>query len=414
MKVMSTLRCDFGKFVLIMSVVAITSIVFQGGNASGESETIKIGTIGAVTGVGYLQTKQCFDGVNLAVGEINGKGGILGRQIETIVRDDELKVDVGVREMKDLILRKKVDFVVGGCSSAVTLAQSDVAKKYKVPYLVAMANSQRLSEDGGHRYVFVLPPNTRMEATALAISTSKKGWKKVWALAPDYEWGHTFTEIYLKKLKALVPDVEVLGESWPKLGETDFTPYITSVIAAKPDFLFSILWGGDLINFTKQAKPYGLFEKMVASGLYDFNQLGAIGSEMVEGVLGFSRGDFFCVKSPEMDSFVKKFRAAYDEQYPSVFATQGYDAIYCLKKAIEQVGAVDREKVVDALEGMQFDSPRGKLYFRKYDHQVNAAVFTGFTTKSPDYPFYVYSDITRVPGDEAWLSVEEIKKLRHE
>jgi branched-chain amino acid transport system substrate-binding protein len=251
-----------------------------------------------------------------------------------------------------------------------------------------------------------------MEGSAIATFISKRGYKKIWIAAGDYEWGHTIMNFSLNKLKELAPDTKVLGESWPKLGETDFTPYISSILAAKPDFLFGVLNGADLINFTKQAKPYGLYEKMHASGVYDLNILRALGSEMIEGAITWNRGEFFCIDTPEMNSFVETFRKAFGGEYPTVYATFAYETVYCVKQAMEKAKSTNKEKVIDALEGMEFTSPRGKLYFRKYDHQASGSNYVGFTTKNPKYPFYVLKDFMAVPGEETWLHVEEIKKLR--
>ncbi len=113
-----------------------------------------------------------------------------------------------------------------------------------------------------------------------------------------------------------------------------------------------------------------------------------------------------------MNMFVDKFRKAYGGEYPTVYAIFSYENVHCIRQAIEKAKSVNKEKIVDALEGMEFKSPRGKLYFRAYDHQANGSIYTGFTTKLPKYPFYVMKNVTEVPGEQTWLSVEEIKKIR--
>jgi branched-chain amino acid transport system substrate-binding protein len=403
-----------GKKLYLGFVVLLTIFLAFSGQivAAAEKEPIKIGEIGGLTGPQYLTFKPHVDGVNLAVKEINASGGILGRSVEIILRDDETKVDIAVKEMRDLILRKKVDIVIGGASSGTAMAQSEVAKTYRVPFLIDMANSYRITEEKGHRYVFQIPPSTRTEGTALAIFTAKQGWKSIYTLSSDFEFARSLTNIYLAKLKQLVPDLKVLGQYWPKLGETDFTPYITAIMAAKPDFLFSGCVGSDLINLTRQGKAYGLYEKIPASGMYDLSLLKGIGSEMVEGAVAVNRGDFFCVNTPEMKAFVDKFRSNFGGDYPPAYAVFGYEAVYCIKQAMEKAKSTNKEKVIDALEGMEFRGPGGKFSFRPYDHMANRSVYVGFTTKSPDYPFYVYKDILKVTAEETWLPVEEVKKLR--
>jgi branched-chain amino acid transport system substrate-binding protein len=197
-----------------------------------------------------------------------------------------------------------------------------------------------------------------------------------------------------------------------RFNETDFTPYSTTILAAKPDFVMGSLFGADGMNFTKQAKGYGYFEKLKASNVYEFNLLRALGNEMVEGAIGFSRGEFFCVDTPEMEDFVQKFRSAYGGEYPTLHSVTGRDSIYCIKQAMEKVRSTNKEKVRDALTGMEFTGPRGKLYFRKCDNQINGTNYVGFTKKTPEYPFYVYKDILSVPGEQTWASCEEVAKLR--
>ncbi len=380
--------------------------------AAAEKDPIKIGALCALSGPQYVYTNPVVNAINLAIKEINASGGILGRQVELTTRDDEGKVDVGVREMKYLVLNKKVDVVFGGPGSHIALAASEVAKTYKIPFLCLLGNSKTITEEKGHRFVFQLTPSTRMEASAVAIFTAKQGWKKIWTLNSDYEYGHTSNQIYLEKVKQLVPDVNVIGQSWPKFGETDYTPYISAILAAKPEFVYCAMSGADAINFTKQAKGYDFFQKVVGCAHYDFSVMQALGAEMVEGAVGFNRGEFYCVDTPEMKVFLDKYRKAFGGNYPNAFAVFGYEAVYCVKQAMEKAKSSNKEKVADTLEGMEFTGPRGKRYFRACDHMVNGADYVGFTTKSPDYPFYILKDIMAVPAEQTLLSCEEIKKLR--
>lgn len=406
MKNMRTIKATFLSVTLMVIVGLIAS------PAAAAEKPIKIGVVGMATGMGYLTWKPFYDGLKMTVDEVNEAGGILGRPIKLSVRDDELKVDLAIRGLKDLIIREKVDVVLQCSSSGIGLAETEVIKQYKVPMIFCAANTQRLTEDKGHRYAFLIQPNTRIEASAIAIFTKMNGWKKIWTVMPDYEWGHTTQKFYIEKLKQLVPDAKIIGESWPKIGETDMTPYISAIMAAKPDFVMGGLWGADLINFTKQAKPYGYFEKVVSSGVYDLNQLRALGQEMVEDAVSWNRGEFFSVNTPAMTAFVEKFQKAYNGEYPTAYANFAYEAVHVIKKAMEKAGTTDKEKVVDAMIGMSFTGPRGELHFRKCDNQANAPEYVGFTVKDPRYPFLVLRDVLVVKAEDAWLSCDEIKKVR--
>jgi len=406
---MKTIRT---KKAIFLSATLIIIFCLIAAPAMAAKKPIKIGVIGMATGMGYLTWKPFYDGLVMTVDEINANGGILGRPVKLVVRDDELKVDLAIRGLKDLILRERVDFLLQCSSSGIGLAETEVVKQYKIPIIYCAANTQRLTEDKGHRYAFLIQPNTRIEASAIAIFTKKNGWKKIWTVMPDYEWGHTVQKFYIEKLKNLVPDAEIVGESWPKIGETDMTPYISAIMAAKPDFVMGGLWGADLINFTKQAKPYGYFDKVVSSGVYDLNQLRALGNEMVEGAVSWNRGEFFSVNTPAMADFVKKFQEAYDGEYPTAYANFAHESLYAIKKAMEIAGTTDKEKVTDAMTGLSFSGPRGELQFRACDNQANAPEYVGFTVKDPKYPFYVLRDVLVVKAEDAWLSCDEISKAR--
>jgi branched-chain amino acid transport system substrate-binding protein len=378
-------------------------------------ETIRIGVVCGLSGAqGPIYTDPYINGVKLAVEEVNKTGGILGKQVELVIRDDELKVDIGVREIRYLILRADVDFIIGGHGSNVALGQSEIAKANKVPYMVCLANSLHITESKGHRYVFQLPPSTRSEANAVGVYLSKQRFKKLWTIGPDYDFGRTVIGTGLEKLRSLRPDIELLGQSWPKMGEKEMSPYISQILSANPEMIFNAQWGADMVSFIKQAKPYGMFQKFGFIGMFDQALLSAMGDEMVEGVIGYSRGDFFAVKTPEMNAYVQKYRDKYKGEFPQAYATFGYEAIYSIKHAMEKAQTTDKEKVVDALKGLQFTSPRGSLYFRDYQNIASGKVYVGKTFKDPKYPFYVYKDIMEIPAEETWISLDEIRKLRGE
>ena len=377
-----------------------------------KTETFRIGLAGASTGVYYISWQAFYEGIRLAAEEINQQGGVLGRSIELFPTDDQVKVDVGVSEMRKLILRDRVHIVIGGSSSHVAAAQSELARQYKVPYIIANCNSAVLAEDKGHRYLFQLTPSTRMEGYAVAIFVAKQGWKKIWYVLPDYEWGHTLKKMIELKLREIAPETQIIGEFWPKLDETEYGPYITAIQASKPDVVINGMGGGSSISFTKQALGYGLFESTPVVGTYDLLLLEALGEDMPEGAVGFNRGDFYCIPGAPMERFVEKFKRAYNE-YPAAYSVFGYEGVYAAKLAAEKAATLeDREKITDALSGLRFESPRGEMYFRRYHNQANASVYIGFTWKDRNYPFLIYRDPLRIPAEQTWPEIETIQALR--
>ena len=202
-------------------------------------------------------------GIKMAVDEINAAGGVLGKKLEYFTRDTEAKTDVAVREVKDLILREKANFLMGPCSSGVGLAMQVVHSEYKVIRIAGIANTEGQTVDKFTPYIFQIVPNTYMEATANTRYLHKKfpKAKKFCTIGPDYEFGRREEQAFADEIKKLVPDAEIVYEAWPKLGEKDFTSFITAIMAKKPDAVHGSLFGGDLVSFTKQALPYGFLSK---------------------------------------------------------------------------------------------------------------------------------------------------------
>ena len=377
-------------------------------------DTIKIGVIYDFAGGCHMYSEVGIKGIKLALEEINAKGGILGKKVEYIVRDTEGKTDVAVREVKDLILREKVNFLIGPCSSGTALAMQVVHSEYKILRISAIANTEAQTVDKFSPYFVEVVPNTYMEAVAATRYFQKKvpKAKKFATIGPDYDFGRREEGAFAEEIRRLVPDAEIVYEAWPKLGEKDFTAFITAIMAKKPDAVHGSLFGGDLVSFTKQAAPYGFFEKTPFIALYDLPVLVALGADAPEGTFGFGRGCFFMDPNPKMMEYVEKFKKATGD-YPDGWAVQNYDAVYLLKAAIEKAKTIETEAVIKAIEGMPFDSLRGPFSIRALDHMGTVPCYQGTIAKDPKYPFKTWKDLSRVPGEEVIrpeASVREIWK----
>ena len=381
--------------------------------APAAKEPIKIGAIYDFAGPCYMYSESAIHGIRIAMDEINAKGGILGRKLDLIVRDTEAKVDVGARETKDLILREKVNFLMGPCSSGVSLAMQVVHSEAKVLRVVGIANTEGMTVDKFTPYIFQVVPNTYMEATANTRYLMKKvpTAKKFCTIGPDYEFGRREEAAFAEEIKKLVPDAEILYQAWPKPGETDFTSFITAIMAKKPDAIHSSLFGGDLVAFTKQAAPYGFF-KTPFIALYDLPVLVALGADAPEGTFGFGRGCFFMDPNPKMMEFVEKVRKIRGV-YPDSWSVMAYDTLYLFKTAIEKAKTIETEAVIKAMEGTSIDGLRGKFTIRPLDHMGTVPCYQGTIAKDPAYPFKIWNDISRIPGEQVIrpeASVREIWK----
>ena len=403
------------KKTVILTILAFAfGMVFGSSLMAQSKEPIKIGAIYDFAGGCHMYSEAGIKGIKIALEEINAKGGVLGRKLEYIIRDTEGKVDVAVREVKDLILREKVNFLIGPCSSGTALAMQVVHSEYKVLRISPIANTEGQTVDKFSPYFVQVVPNTYMEAVAATRYLQKKvpKAKKFCTIGPDYEFGRREETAFAEEIKKLVPDAEIVYEAWPKLGEKDFTAFITAIMAKKPDAVHGSLFGGDLVSFTKQAAPYGFFEKTPFIALYDFPVLLALGPDAPEGTFGFGRGCFFMDPNPTMMAFAEKFKAAAGT-YPDAWAVQNYDAVYLLKAAIDKAKTIETEAVIKAIEGIPFEGLRQNFSIRALDHMGTVPCYQGTIAKDPKYPFKIWTDITRVPGDQVIrpeASVREVWK----
>jgi branched-chain amino acid transport system substrate-binding protein len=406
--------------VLMVGIFSVAEVMAQAKPApakpaakpAGAKEPIRLGVLCDFAGPCYTLCDSGVRGIRMAQEEINAKGGILGRKLEVLVRDTEAKVDVGAREAKDLILREKVHFLQGPCSSGIGLAIQVVHSENRILRISTIANTEGQTVDKFTPYIVQIVPNTYMEAIAATRYMNKKypQAKKFCTIEPDYEYGRREQAAFVEEIKRLVPDAEILYEAWPKLGEKDFTSFITAIMAKKPDGVHSCLFGSDVVAFTKQAMPYGFFEKIPFIALYDLPALIGLGPDAPEGVMAFGRGCFFMDPNPKMNEFVKKYRAI-NGAYPDSWAVQNYDAVYLLKAAIEKAKKIDTEAVIKAMEGISFDSLRGTFTIRPLDHMGSVPCYQGTIYKDPNYPFMVWKDLSRIPGDQVWRSEASVREV---
>lgn len=405
-------RLGLRSFVLLGSLLAISFILSP---VHAEAGNIKVGVVDCYSGPASTYTNDVRDAFKLAVDKMNAKGGILGRKIEFTTRDSKFKVDIGLSAAKELIMRENVDILMGTINSALALAISDLCKKEKIPFFATFSKSAKITGAKGHRYVFSITENTALAGKAAGAGLAKRPYVKYWIAGDDYEYGHAIADGVWNNLKKLKPEVELLGQSWWKVGEPDFTPYITAILSAKPDAVIIATGGRDCVPFLKAAKATGFNERVpfFMHTATELSTLKPLGLDAPEGVLGTSNYFFYYPETPENKAFVDEFKAAFG-RVPAVGAVYGYMTANFIAKAYEKAGKVDTEKFINAIEGMAIDTPVGKVTMRAYDHQAMLPMFMGVTKKVSGYDFLIASDIVTIPAEEAMPTIEEIKKARGE
>jgi branched-chain amino acid transport system substrate-binding protein len=405
MKKRSVCTVGIAIFIIACLLFSAPSAIF--------AKTLKIGIVDCYSGPPSTYTNDVRDAFKLEAERLNQAGGIMGRKIEVLTRDSKFKVDIGLSAAKELLYRENVDVLMGTINSALALAISNMCKKEKVPFFATFSKSAKITGAKGHRYVFSITENTALVGKAAAAGLAQKPFQKYWIAGDDYEYGHAIADGVWSNLQKMKPGVELLGQSWWKVGEPDFTPYITAMLSAKPDAVIVATGGRGCVPFLKASKATG-FNQRVPFFMHTATELSTLkplGLEAPEGVIGTSNYFFYYPESAANQNFVKKFEAAFDRK-PAVGAVYGNLAAKFIFGAFQRADSFNTEKFIDHVEGMWVDSPVGKVTLRAYDHQAMLPMYMGLTKKEPGYDFLVATDIVTIPGKDVMPSIAEIKKAR--
>lgn len=402
-------------YKVVALIVVGASIMFSQVTSA---EDYNLGVVLGVTGAGATYSADGVDAIKLAVEEINAEGGFLGKnKINLIVKDSQTKPDVAKKEATVLIKKDKVRAILGTYSSACSIALKPVARENKVLHIAAISNSENITKVDPSPYTFAVGPNSYMQAKAVAVGVAKmakeKKWTKYATIASDYEWGKSTQANFVSLFQTEAPEVKLVKEVWPKLGESKFTSHIAAIAKEKPDFVYGAIASADNVKWIQTATKAKFFNKFPYPGsLVSVSELQKKKDDIPRGMVGLARAPFFAhMDNKMMADFVAAFKKKYG-RYPSDWAVMEYDAVYALKQGIEKAGSIDSEKVKDALTGATIETTRGALPFRKIDNQLNCPSYLGVVTDTKDYDFPIYKDLVVVSGEESWRPEAEIEAAR--
>jgi branched-chain amino acid transport system substrate-binding protein len=372
-------------------------------------EPIKLGELNSYkTFASFLEPYR--KGWQLALEEVNAAGGVLGRKLEIVSRDDNGNPGDAVRVAEELLAREKVHLLMGTFASNVGLAVADLAKQRKVLFLAAEPLTDKIVWENGNRYTFRLRPSTWMQ-TAMLIPDAVKLHKKRWAIVyPNYEYGQSATRAFKELLKKAQPDVEFVAEQATPLGKIDAGPVAQALADARPDAIFSSLFAGDLARFVREGNTRGLFKGREVLNLLggEPEYLDPLKDEAPEGwyVTGYP---WYGIETPEH----RKFLAAYQKRwndYPRAGSVVGYATVISAAAAIARAGSLDSEKLVEAMKDLRVGTPFGNIVFRALDHQSTLGAYvgrTGIKDGKGVMTSWTYSDGARFLPPDA-----EVRKLR--
>jgi branched-chain amino acid transport system substrate-binding protein len=376
---------------------------------AGAQDTIKLGELNSYkVFAAFLEPYK--KGWELAVEEVNAAGGVLGKKIEIVSRDDNGNPADAVRAAEELLSREKVAFLIGTFPSNVGLAVADFAKQRKTLFIAAEPLTDKIVWDAGNAYTFRLRTSTYMQ-TAMLIPDAAKLKKKRWAIVyPNYEYGQSATAAFKKLLKAQQPDVEFVAEQAPPLGKIDAGAVAQALADAKPEAIFSSLFGPDLAKFVREGSQRGLFKGVEVFNLLagEPEYLDPLKEETPDGwyVTGYPWSE---IKTPVHQKFLDAYQAKFKD-YPRLGSIVGYSVVMSAVAAIKKAGSLDQDKLIAAMAGLSHSTPFGDVTYRALDHQSTMGAYVG-RLGLKDGKGYM-KEWRFVDGKDALPSDEEVKKMR--
>jgi branched-chain amino acid transport system substrate-binding protein len=341
-----------------------------------EQPPIRIGEISSYSALpagthGYRQ------GWELARDQINGQGGVLGRKLEIIARDDAGKPDVAIAQATELVESQRVDVLTGTILSHIGLAVADFAKQKKVFFLASQPLTDALIWEKGNRFTFRLRPSTFTQSAILAKEAAEFPARRWATIAPNYEFGQSAVANFKAELKRLRPDVEFVSEQWPPLNKIDAGAVIQAILADKPEAIFNATFGSDLAKLVREGTTRDAFagRSVVSILTGEPEYLAPLKDEAPVGwlVTGYPWAE---IKTSEHEAFLKAYVARFGEP-PNIGALIGYINTIVLAKAIEVAGNTNADDLIKAMEHLNVDTPAGKVAFRAIDHQSTLGVYIG-------------------------------------
>lgn len=363
--------------LLVLSVLVLLAV------PAAAQDTIKIGAVEPLSGSFKDIGERYLDGVVYAAKVINESGGLLGKKVEVIPIDSELKPDVATRKAQNLILKNGVKFFCGGTGSSVGAAMEQLATKQNAIMISYGMAAASMTGEKCSKNFFRTCGNTDQHSYALADLIGKKGYKKVAIIAQDYSFGKEALSAFKKRLAQANPAAKIVAELYHPAGTKDFAPYASQLIAAKPDVIFTPNWGNDLTLLLKQGRPMGMKQKVFSYYINDEVTIEALANDSL--MIGNMGAEVYTLSIPTKKNkdFVAKF---YKDKgyYPTWLRGKSYLSTMFWAEAVKKAGTTDVNAVIKAWEGLSYDGPAGVWTMRACDHQAQIPFwYTEIVKKTP-------------------------------
>jgi branched-chain amino acid transport system substrate-binding protein len=357
------------KRMVVVIIVFMAAMLALPWSVRAAEDTIKLGAIQALSGTFKDIGERYLEGAVYAAQVINEQGGLLGKKVEVIPIDSEFKPDVATRKVQEQIMKEGVKFFYGGTGSAVGAAMAQLAEKSNVIFYTADADVPSMTGAKCNKNFFRPGGHTESRSYAVAHLTAKVGYKRIGVIAQDYSMGHDAVNTYKKKLAELKPDAQIVIELYHPAGNKDYAPYVSKILAAKPDVIFTPNWGNDMTLLLKQGRPMGMNQRILSFYVNDEVTIQAMGNDAyMIGSIGTEIYDL-SIPTKKNQEFIAKF---YKDKgyYPTWLRGKAYTATMFWAEAVKKAGTTDVAAVIKAWEGLTFDGPAGLWTMRACDHQA--------------------------------------------
>ena len=392
----------------LLTGLAGVSMLFAQCTASAQ-DTIKIGELNSYKAQpAFLEPYK--KGWELAIEEINGKSGVLGKKLEVVSRDDGGNPGDAVRVANELVTREGASLLVGTFLSHIGLAVTDFAGKEKVFFLAAEPLTDKITWQNGNKYTFRLRPSTYMQVVMLmpdAIAAKKKRWAIIY---PNFEYGQSAASWFKQMLSKSQPDAEFVTEQAPPLGKLDAGAVVQAIDDAKPDAIFNVLFGPDLAKLVREGTTRGTFKNRTVVSLLsgEPEYLDPLKDEAPTGwiVTGYP---WDAIDTPAHKAFLSAYQARWKD-YPRLGSIVGYDSMKSIAAGLAKAGATDTDKLITAFRGLKLESPFGPFEYRAIDHQATLGAYVGQIALKAGKG--TMANFKYVDGASVQPSDDEIRKLR--
>jgi branched-chain amino acid transport system substrate-binding protein len=390
-----------------LAQIAAPAIIAARGEAN-----IKIGLDNPLTGPFAAVGKNELIGCQLAVEQINAKGGILGRQVDLLVEDSTSgEAAVAVQKANKLIERDQVNFLLGNINSALAQAMANVSFEKKVFHIVPGGHTDSVTGTQCHWNVFRVCNTTRMETNSVSKLLLSSYGKKWYFITTDYAFGRTLQQGFEASLKTA--NGTELGADYTPLGTTDFSANLIKAQSSNPDAIILLLAGDDMVNCLKQAVQFGLDKKTHIAGAQQEMEVNL--ALPPEALLGDWVFEWYWKQPgvPHVEQFVADVRKKSGGHVPTARTWFGYAATWSCKLAAEKAKSLDAVALARAMQGLVLPPEVALMpnnpYYRVGDNQLMPTLFVGHSRPSPKGgdPEDLFEVSQLVKGDEAALSVEQ-------